>query len=124
MSNTQKKWLEVAKSAAVNSTCRSKHGAVIVSGGRILSVGINRSRLANSYANWWEDGPAPSTHAEVSAIKQCKGVDLSNATIYIARVNRRGDEMMSRPCPRCLEACRAVGIRKLVYTISSEAELV
>lgn len=57
-------------------------------------------------------------HAEIDAIKKAK--DVSGATIYVARVNRKGAARDSRPCSRCYEVIKSNGIKKIVYTTSEE----
>lgn len=103
------------------STCKQKHGAIIISGGRTLSVGINRTR------NNPDNVPLPKTqaayHAEVAALMACPDVDLKNATIYVARINNRGEQMMSKPCVNCQEALRARGVKKVFYTVESSLDL-
>lgn len=81
----------------------------------MLAIGINKSRLQNSYYNWWEDNAVPSIHAEAAAIRRCKG-DLTNAILYVCRVNNKGEEKMSKPCDNCQRLIEAAGIRKIVYT--------
>lgn len=92
-----------------------KHGAVIVLGGAIQSIGINK-RTNDPYfhpnLHWL------SEHAEASAIR--KASRTMGATIYIARVSNQGDLRMSRPCPRCMSALKDAGIKKIVYTINQK----
>lgn len=109
----------------MNSSCRSMHGAAIFKGGAILSVGYNKSRLQNSYANWWEEGPVPSEHAESSAIRQCKnqGIDMTGAILYVSRINKAGKEMFSMPCPKCRAEIKQAGIKRVCYTIDSSYEV-
>lgn len=104
--------------AAVNSVCRSRHAAAIWKSGSLLSIGINKSRLMNAYVNWTEDCPVPSTHAEESAIRQCEnmGIDLRGTTIYVSRVNKKGQELMSAPCVKCRKLIVEAGIKNVVYT--------
>lgn len=54
----------------------------------------------------------------------CPDVDLKNATIYVARVNNSGEQMMSKPCINCQEALRARGIKKVFFTIDRSMGLV
>lgn len=64
-----------------------------------------------------------TTHAEVSAVKSCRG-SVEGATIYVARVSRDGQrQMMSKPCKACQKYLKEVGIKKIYYTIDSEMEL-
>lgn len=59
-----------------------------------------------------------SVHAEIDALKKAK--DANGATVYIARVNRRGQARDSRPCSRCYSSLLKSGIKKIVYTTSEE----
>lgn len=122
LSAKQQRMLARASSIAEASTCNQRHGAIVVKGGRVLSVGINRDK------NHPENVPHPKTqaavHAEVAAVKACGDVDLHGATIYVARVNRAGDQMMSKPCERCQAFLRERGIKKIFYTIDSSMDLV
>jgi deoxycytidylate deaminase len=91
-----------------------KHGAVIVKGGSVISVGINKSRNHPTIVSSEHIKTHCSVHAEVDAMRKVK--NLKGATIYVARVNRRGQDRMSRPCDSCSRAIRESGIRKVIYT--------
>lgn len=103
---------------ASQSSCRMKHGSVIVKGGRVISTGVNKERSHPRIVSSEHIKQHCSVHAEVDAIKRAR--DVSGATIYVARVNRRGEQRDSRPCSRCYEAIKESGIRKIVYTTSEE----
>lgn len=93
-----------------------RHGALIVRGGSVISMGVNHDRnfptvfgdlsLAQSFA---------SVHAEISALNQTKNPE--GAVIYIARVNKAGIPRMSRPCDRCFIKLIQAGIKEIIYTI-------
>lgn len=95
-----------------------KHGSVIVKGGRVISTGVNKERSHPRIVSTEHIKDHCSVHAEIDAIKKAK--DVSGATIYVARVNKRGQHRDSRPCSRCYEAIRNNGIKKIVYTTSEE----
>ena len=96
------------------STCRQQHGALIVKGGRVVAVGVNHFRNHPKYVH-----SDYSTHAEIAALKACSDIDLSNATIYVARVTQGGRISMSKPCAECSKALAIKGIKKIVYTVDS-----
>lgn len=103
------------------STCHQKHGAIIMRGGSVLSVGIN------SYRNEPEmfdivEGSHVSWHAEVAAIKAYRG-SLIGASIYVARINKNGEQVMSKPCEKCQEVIKRAGIKKIFYTINNFIEV-
>jgi len=96
-----------------------KHGSVIVKGGRVISTGINKDRSHPLIVSSEHIKEHCSVHAEVDAIKKAK--DTTGATIYVARVNRRGQTRDSRPCNRCYDAIKKSGIKKIIYTVSEES---
>lgn len=121
LSAKDKRRLNQAIEVSKNSDCRHKHGAVLMAGGRVLSVGINSNRNDPSVI-----GDAQlkySVHAEIAALRSWGGTNLKNATIYVARLGRSGDPMMSKPCENCQKALKEAGVRKVIYTIDNEMEL-
>ena len=95
-----------------------KHGSVIVKGGRVIGTGVNKERNHPTVVSSEHIKTDCSVHAEIDALKKVK--DASGATVYVARVNRRGQARDSRPCNRCYSTLRNSGIRKIVYTTSEE----
>jgi pyrimidine deaminase RibD-like protein len=67
--------------------------AIVVRGGAILSVGVNRG---------WH-------HAEQRALKPHR--NYVGATVVVARENGG----ISRPCAKCMEKLRAAGIAEVTY---------
>lgn len=79
-------------------------------------------KFVSSAPNRWRNNPRncpddASIHAEVAAIRATKA-NLKDCTIYISRVNARGELRISRPCPDCMKAIIDAGIRRIVYTNS------
>jgi tRNA(Arg) A34 adenosine deaminase TadA len=99
--------------AAELSDCRMRHGAVVA---RRSVVAI----AANRYRNHPKIAPVRecSVHAEVAAIRAAG--NTRRATLAVARINRRGIQRMSKPCPRCHDACRQAGIRRILYTLDGQ----
>ena len=107
--------MRLALNLAKSSSCKNKHGAVIVRGGNVLSLGINKMRNHPNIIQEELIKDACHIHAEIDAIKKVKR-DLRGATIYVARVSPFGKGVMSRPCNRCYEQITNAGITKIVYT--------
>jgi deoxycytidylate deaminase len=116
LSNRQRSYLDIAVRLAESSDASFKHGAVIVRGGSVLAVGVNK----------WKNRDLPPTppdvynpditvHAEIDALSRVK--DARGTTVYIARVTRSGDERFSRPCNRCEKALIEAGVKRVVYTV-------
>jgi deoxycytidylate deaminase len=115
LSNRQVGWLARAGVVAELSGYKHRHGAVIVQGGSVVSVGVNRVR--NHPDNVCDPKREASVHAEVAAIRGARGACLRGATLYVARVRKGGEFGLSRPCVNCLEEIGRVGIRKVVYSV-------
>ena len=59
-------------------------------------------------------------HAELGAILGMDRKITEGATVYVARVGRKGNLKLSKPCSMCYSAMKHVGIKKVVYTINGE----
>lgn len=115
LSKKDKSYLKLALNLAKSSSCKNKHGAVIVRGGSILSLGINKMKNHPDIIPESLVKDVCHVHAEIDAIKKVKS-ELKGATIYVARVNSFGNGLLSRPCERCYEVIISSGINKIVYT--------
>lgn len=96
-----------------NSTYRWKHGAVVAKGNKVLGFAPNKFRNAPLV-----DENNVSDHAERATLRELLKVreDLRGCTIYIARINKQGETMISRPCDDCMKAIIDAGIKEIVYT--------
>lgn len=101
---------------------KHRHGAVIYKSGRVLSVGINSQRNADTSASVMPVD-AYTVHAEQAAInaltmgRSSKVALTEGATLYVVRINRAGNTMFSLPCRDCLMAITAAGIKRVVYSV-------
>lgn len=116
-------WLSVARAFAEESELKMKHGAIVVRGGSLMGTGYNKHR--NDPAFLPEDIVRENTtyHAESVAIRSA-GDNCRGGVIYIARVNRQGEDRNSRPCVYCRILIEEVGIKKIVYTTEGEVQYV
>ena len=89
-------YIEIAYKHTKNST-HPQHAmsAVVVKGGRILSVAHNLDRRR--------------AHCEVRALRPHQ--DFTGATIIVVRSNGR----ISKPCPTCRAAIKKAGIKRIVF---------
>lgn len=55
-------------------------------------------------------------HAEVQALLRSK--DKQVHTLYVARLLKDNSEGLAKPCPACIEALKAFGVQKVVYTLT------
>lgn len=114
LSKRDRSYLSLALNAAQSSECRMKHGAVVVKGGRVISIGINKNRNHPTIVSSEHIKDYCSVHAEADALRKIR--DAKGATLYVARANKRGQERLSRPCNRCYKLIVNAGINKIVYT--------
>lgn len=85
-------------------------------------MGVNSYR--NDPSMFGIDGCHFSTHAEVAALKAApQGLNLKNATMYVARISKGGKVAMSAPCDSCKKVLKSYGIKKVCYTINKEVQL-
>jgi len=96
-----------ARKIAETSTCKQKHGAVLMQGARVLAVGINAFR--NDPANLGLDGETPNpagitVHAEVAATSFIPHRNVPNTTLYVVRYGMQKPYALcdSKPCDACI----------------------
>lgn len=118
MSKRDSAYLSVARYFATKSSAKNTHGAIIVKGGRVVGTGYNKNRNNPHFVSPEHIKTDCSVHAEKSALKDA-GYDVRNAVMYIARVNRHGEDRDSKPCSRCLKLIEESGIKRIVYTTQS-----
>ena len=114
MTKTQSRLLAKAVEVSMLSDCRQKHGVVIARGKRVLAIAVNTNRNHPSIVT--NPRFEASYHAEVNALRQMLGSDLSSVTLYSARTNRRGVAMPAMPCPRCAVLLDSLGVRRVFHT--------
>lgn|SRR5574344_2900400 len=116
LSNKDTAMLERAKKAASTSTCKTRHGAVVVSGGSVRSIGVNSYHQPDIKMLDFVPRSGWSIHAEEAALRAV-GYSAPGAVIYVARVDKEGNDRLSKPCPRCQKLIDASGIKRVVYTV-------
>lgn len=94
--------------------------------GRVLSIGQNNYEkshpLQAKHANKTGMPHRIYLHAEVHSIVRCP--DLSKAyKISVSRWDKKGKPMLARPCPVCMSAIEASGIKIVEYTTGNGFEV-
>ncbi|MFE3585814.1 tRNA-specific adenosine deaminase [Streptomyces vinaceus] len=102
-------FLALALKQAARSECRYKVGAVLAKGGRVLSHASNRRRNSP-----WVDFKNATFHAEVALLRRY--CPPPGAVVYVARIDRRGQPALARPCTRCQQVLANHGITLVHYT--------
>jgi len=109
--------MAAAIKAAINNRdpiLKSRHGAVVESGGRIISRGKNSFKARGFFRPRAILGIC-SRHAEVDAILRA-GKSARGSDLYVARVSKSLKEVLSKPCADCAAFIARAGIRKVYYT--------
>lgn len=104
-------FLNVAVKLAETSLAKQRHGALLVRGGSVLGMGVNKFKNHPLVIGGRE---GCGEHAEVAAIRRVRYTE--GATMYVARVLRDGTAGLSRPCSDCEKAIKDAGIKKVVWT--------
>lgn len=125
------KFLALAIKIANNAENNYRHGAVMVKGGRVLAMAPNIYKntptiFEREYPNNLEMQKESirehcSVHAEARVVKMVGADVCHGATIYVARVNNKGESLMSKPCDKCYELLTEVGIKTVVYTDTTDS---
>lgn len=119
MSKKQQDICDIARDLAKKSDMeKSKHGAVIVNGKKIIGMGYNR------YCN---NKTCYTTHAEVDAILDAVNTYgkevLSNSELYVIRICNKEKNLsrprlkLSKPCEACTNFIVKNKIKMVYYSI-------
>src|SRR3990167_11027992 len=114
--------LKVARKLCKERATRMRFPLVslAVKGSKILSVGYN------------EFGTHPmasktrqiSIHSEMDAIRRLGYNENERLTLYVYRHRRMGSAGLAKPCSACMELIKKSKISKVVYSTSSEDDLI
>lgn len=125
LTRRQRSFFESAKAASILSDHPQFHlGCVIVEGSRIISSGCNsitrcspiQQKLDHNRFGGEHRGVC---HAETAALLPLirQRADLASCTAYLYRSHKDGSLAISRPCSGCMSLLRAVGIRRVFFTV-------
>ena len=117
LSNRDWNMLNRSAAIAMNSTERHKHGAILYKGGRVLAVAVNSVR--NRHQSMEIDFADYTRHAEIAVMRAVGwwSVAYEGATLYVVRINRHGEMMLSKPCAPCEQALKVNSIKRVVYSV-------
>ena len=120
------KMFDRARSVALASTFyKTRVGCVAVYHGTVIAVGCNAEKthptqkMYNKYREQNQDAAfIPKIHAEIACLNALSrmNIDQSKVRLYIYRVRKDGTRGLSRPCPSCMAAIRAFGIKQIFYS--------
>lgn len=119
-----RKFFNAAIAIALESEMDQMHGAVAVSGNKIIGRGHNTlNPVAKSIVG---SDKVSYAHAEIVACENIKNIPMYNerlygchVDIYVVRIKELNGELSTRnskPCSNCIQMLRWLGIRKIYYT--------
>jgi tRNA(Arg) A34 adenosine deaminase TadA len=114
-------WDLLAKKAVHAHMVRSsRHAAAIVYKGQVLGHGLNSLKTHPIMRKYGRNADAIYLHAELDAIVRTintYGSDiLSKSTLYVGRINKKGELAYSEPCSGCKKAIKAFDIKKVYHS--------
>lgn len=87
--------------------------------GRVLSIGKNSyvktHPLQHKHACLVGLPDKQFLHAEIHAISRCKHIERAHRMV-VTRFNARGEPKNAKPCPVCVSAIKAAGIKHVEHT--------
>lgn len=100
------------------SIAKQKVGAIVLDKkGRILASAFNDEKKSHpTQAFYAKKASSPLRiylHAEIAALVRCR---KNPYKIIIARISKKGELGLARPCAACMLAIEESGIREIVYS--------
>ena len=100
--------MDAALAVRLQSDMKTKVGACIVKGGRIIGIGCNKTGSKNG-SGW-------SRHAEIRALLR-SATPVGGGDIYVGRVHGYTLELLTaKPCRECAAGLSAANVRRVYYT--------
>jgi deoxycytidylate deaminase len=122
MNNKDKKIFETLKALAISSEGigSSRHAAVIMRRGKIVSFGVNSTKSHPFQKQYSRNSNCIYFHAEThsiyNALKNISIDELAKCDIYVLRVIKNGTVSESCPCIGCKKAIAAFNIKNVFYS--------
>ena len=115
-SELERKLIKLAYKNIYKCNGRSRHISFLLNGKKIESIGFNSQIKTHTLChkhNYWKD----HIHSEVHAVIKCKRIHLIDGfSLWNIRIDRHGNIRISKPCDRCMEFIKKIGIKKVYYT--------
>lgn len=118
LSCARARWIRLAIEAARGD----RHGAVLVSGGRMMSIGTSRNAFCSWAMRCRPHGTGIATrHAEIECVRGVPKSISTGCVMYVAKVSTTGIIGFSRPCVMCAAVLRRAGIRRVICTVGPDS---
>lgn len=89
-----------------------KIGAVVIKHGKPIKRATNSLRK-HSFSDYYKY--PHSRHAEAAVLSN---INAENSYLFVARVNRKGEPRLAKPCDSCIEVAKFSKVKTIIYTIS------
>ena len=96
------------------SSFKQQLGSIVVNNGEIIGYGHNKC-LSNGRI------VGGSIHAEIDALLDIHGDNRryrKGSTVYVCRINRRGDLQLAKPCHACEVKMKKMKVKTVYYSTS------
>lgn len=98
----------------------SRHAACLVHKGEIIATGYNRRKSHPLMKEYSGSDTKIFLHAELDAlIRGLRRVGepvIGSTDMYVARLSKGNNVLLSKPCPICSKAIEAFGINNVYHT--------
>jgi len=108
------RWVQTAYRLSKNSSCRQyKMCALLVKGGRIIKIGLNRNIPALAKTDYYPD--YCQVHAETDCLVGVEKETIEGATLYIGGRSKTGFPVLSKPCRHCQNFLLQFPLKAIFY---------
>lgn len=96
-----------------------KLGCIVARGSRVVAAAAN---IQKNDPFILAGGPGTSVHAEANALKRLvyQADKAEGTTLYVARVSRKGETRLARPCLGCYYRIVGAGVKSICYTLNGQ----
>lgn len=110
-----KRWIKTClKIASRNKIKHYKHASILVKGGRIISIGVNKTKAGCLgdpcyHLKGW--------HAELDCLHKVDPKDAKGAILYVGGWSKGGRVIKSKPCPYCQQYLKKFDLKAVYYSL-------
>lgn len=99
---------------------RFRHAAAIVVKREIVGLGVNQLKSHPLQMKFSRNADSIFLHAEIDALRNAlyrvTAADIEKATLYVLRLDSRGQRGNSAPCAGCAKMVQHFNIQRVVHT--------
>jgi deoxycytidylate deaminase len=112
--NKHQRWINLCLKLSRKSKFeRHKHASVLVQGGKVISIGINKEKSGKLADKIYGE---KKWHAEVDCLTSLSQRNIDNAILYVAGITHRDHLINSKPCECCQEYLKRFKLKSIYYS--------